>query len=67
MRVVEQPICVTSELVSVIFDGAAPIARRGARREGISSMFYMIDANVARSASLAADLRYMPWANALSV
>ena len=49
------------------FDDAAPIARKGARREAVSSMFYMIDANVTRFASLAADLRYMPFANALSV
>lgn len=48
----------------MIFDDAAPVARKGMWRQVISSMFCMIDASGARIASLAADLRYMPWANA---
>ena len=67
MRVVKQPICVTIEVVLVTFDDAAPVARKGMWRQVISSMFCMIDASGARIVSLAADLRYMPWANALSV
>ena len=49
------------------FDDAAPDARKGMWRQVISSMLCMIDASGARFASLAADLRYMPWANALTV
>jgi len=67
MRVVKQLICVTFELVLMTFDDAAPVARKGMWRQVISSMFCMIDASGARLASLAADLGYMPFANALSV